>query len=66
MKDPPPTQTTTTHLDGFEKTEVEAGDEEEGDGEHGDEVGDEDVVARVRAVNPQCGRTENRHLFGKI
>ena len=54
-----------TYLDGFEKTEVEGGDDEEGYAKHGEKVCDENVVARVRLVNSQCSRTEHRHLCMK-
>ena len=54
-----------TYLDSFEKTEVEGGDDEKGEAKHGKKVCDENVVARVRLINSQCGRTEHRHLCMK-
>ena len=36
-------------------------DDNNDDGDHGNEVGDEDVVARVREICPQVCRTELGH-----
>ena len=46
------------HLDGSEELEVNNGKESEGDEGHPQEVGDEDVVPRVRQVRSQAGGTE--------
>ena len=46
------------HLDGSEELEVNKGKESEGDEGHPQEVGDEDVVPRVRQVRSQAGGTE--------
>ena len=47
------------HLDGSEKLEVDDGKEGEGYEGHPQEVGDEDVVSRVRQVLSVAGRTES-------
>ena len=46
------------HLDGSEELEVNNGKESEGDEGHPQEVGDEDVVPRIRQVRSQAGGTE--------
>ena len=40
---------------------VDEEEDEDDDGDHGDEVGDEDVVARVRQICPQVCGTELGH-----